>query len=125
MAHQVRLISPQFVTAFVSSNKNDFANTQAICEAASCSSMRFVRPRTDVQQTLSTLDRVREGLVRDCTGSSNLVHVFLLEFGGISLPKGPAVIKRLLAVCRLCCTGTATVQYVRKTDFAGISNPGN
>ncbi len=97
MGHQVRLISPQFVKPFVQSNKNDFADAQAICEAASRPSMRFVRPRTEAQQTLSALHRVREGLVRDRTGTSNQVHAFLLEFG-ISLPKGPAVIKRLPAV---------------------------
>src|SRR5690606_18932980 len=95
--HQAKLISPQFVKPFVQSNKNDFVDAQAICEAASRPSMRFVSPRTDVQQTVSALHRVREALVRDRTVTTNQVHGFLLEFG-ISLPKGPAIIKPLPAV---------------------------
>jgi transposase len=95
--HQVKLISPQFVRPFVKSNKNDFVDAEAICEAASRPAMRFVTPKTEAQQTLSALHRVRESLVRDRTKSVNQIHGFLLEFG-ISLPVGQAVIKRLPAV---------------------------
>jgi transposase len=85
--HDVKLISPQFVRPFVKSNKNDFVDAEAICEAASRPSMRFVTPKTEAQQTLSALHRVRESLVRDRTKTSNQSHAFLLEFG-ISLPIG-------------------------------------
>ncbi|SFB09925.1 Transposase, partial [Collimonas sp. OK607] len=78
------------------SNKNDFVDAEAICEAASRPSMRFVTPKTESQQTLSALHRVREALVKDRTGTINQIHGFLLEFG-ISLPIGQAVIKRLPA----------------------------
>jgi transposase len=97
MGHEAKLISPRFVKPFVQGNKNDFGDAQAICEAASRPSMRFVSPRTETQQTISALHRVREMLVRDRTASVNQIHGFLLEFG-ISLPKGPAIIKRLPAV---------------------------
>lgn len=96
LGHQAKLISPQFVRPFVQGNKNDFADAQAICEAASRPSMRFVSARTEIQQTISALHRVREALVRDRTTTTNQIHGFLLEFG-ISLPKGPAVIRRLPA----------------------------
>jgi transposase len=92
--HEVKLISPQFVRPFVKSNKNDFVDAEAICEAASRPSMRFVTPKNEAQQTLSALHRVRESLVRDRTKTSNQIHAFLLEFG-ISLPIGHAVIRRL------------------------------
>ncbi|MDR6503959.1 transposase [Burkholderia ambifaria] len=95
--HQVKLISPQFVRPFVKSNKNDFVDAEAICEAASRPSMRFVTPRTESQQTLSALHRVRESLIRDRTKTTNQMHGFLLEFG-ISLPVGHAFIARLPAV---------------------------
>jgi transposase len=95
--HDVKLISPQFVRPFVKSNKNDFVDAEAICEAASRPSMRFVTPKTEAQQTLSALHRVRESLVRDRTKTSNQIHAFLLEFG-ISLPIGYAVIRRLPTV---------------------------
>lgn len=97
LGHQPKLISPQFVKPFVQGNKNDFADAQAICEAASRPSMRFVSPRTETQQTISALHRMREALVRDRTVTTNQIHGFLLEFG-ISLPKGPAIIKRLPVV---------------------------
>jgi len=97
LGHQAKLISPQFVRPFVKSNKNDFVDAEAICEAASRPSMRFVTPKTESQQTLSALHRVREALVRDRTGTGNQIHGFLLEFG-ISLSIGSAVLKRLPAV---------------------------
>ncbi|EBE3721536.1 IS110 family transposase [Salmonella enterica] len=94
IGHEVKLISPQFVRPFVKSNKNDFVDAEAICEAASRPSMRFVQPRTEVQQAMRALHRVRESLIRDKVKTTNQIHGFLLEFG-ISLPIGNAVIKRL------------------------------
>ncbi len=71
--HEVKLISPQFVRPFVKSNKNDFLDAEAICEAASRPSMRFVTPRNEAQQTLSALHRVRESLVRERVRASNQI----------------------------------------------------
>ncbi len=93
MGHTAKLISPQFVRPFVKTNKNDFIDAEAICEAASRPSMRFVQPRTGSQQEMHALHRVRESLVRDKVKTTNQMHAFLLEFG-ISVPKGAAVIKR-------------------------------
>ena len=53
MGHEAKLISPQFVRPYVKGNKNDFVDAEAICEAASRPSMRFVSPKTEAQQTLS------------------------------------------------------------------------
>ncbi|SIR78278.1 IS110 family transposase [Pseudomonas sp. A214] len=97
MGHEAKLISPQFVRPFVKGNKNDFVDAEAICEAASRPSMRFVSPKTEAQQTLSILHRLRESLVRDRTKTANQMHGFLLEFG-ISLPKGLAIMKRLASI---------------------------
>ncbi|MDQ7101660.1 IS110 family transposase [Serratia sp. MF2] len=97
LGHQVKLISPQFVRPFVKSNKNDFIDAEAICEAASRPSMRFVTPRTEEQQAMSALHCVRDSLVRERVRTTNQMHAFLLEFG-ISMPRGIAVIKRLSAV---------------------------
>lgn len=97
LGHEAKLISPQFVKPFRQGNKNDFADAQAICKAASRPSMRFVSQHNEAPQIVSALHRVRESLVRDRTGTINQVHAFLLEFG-ISLPRGMAVIRRLPAV---------------------------
>ena len=92
--HQVRLIAPQFVRPFVKGNKTDFADAEAICEAASRPSMRFVVVKTAEQQTRLALHRVRESLVGERTATSNQIHAFLLEFG-IDLPIGALAITRL------------------------------
>ncbi len=97
LGHVTKLISPQFVRPFVKSNKNDFVDAEAICEAASRPSMRFVQPRTEAQQAMRALHRVRESLVRDKVKTTNQMHAFLLEFG-ISMPIGTAVIRRLSEV---------------------------
>ena len=97
LGHEPKLISPQFVRPFVKSNKNDFIDAEAICEAACRPAMRFVTPKTESQQCLSALHRVRESLVRERVKTSNQIHGFLLEFG-ISLPVGHAVIRRLPSV---------------------------
>lgn len=94
IGHEVKLIAPQFVRPFVKSNKNDFIDAEAICEAASRPTMRFVTPKTEVQQTSSVLHRIRESLVRDRTKTVKQVHGFLLEFG-VSLPKGLSLVRRL------------------------------
>jgi transposase len=94
VGHFPKLISPQFVRPFVKSNKNDFVDAEAICEAASRPSMRFVQPRTESQQAMRALHRVRESLVQDKVKTTNQMHAFLLEFG-ISVPRGAAVISRL------------------------------
>ena len=97
IGHTAKLISPQFVKPFVKGNKNDFVDAEAICEAASRPSMRFVTPKTESQQTLSVLHWMRESLVRDRTRTANQMHGFLLEFG-VSLPRGLTIMKRLAVV---------------------------
>ncbi|AOK59167.1 IS110 family transposase [Burkholderia ubonensis] len=94
MGHAAKLISPQYVRPFVKSNKNDYIDAEAICEAAARPSMRFVEPRSEAQQTLAALHRVREGLVVERTATINRIHGILLEFG-ISLPSSKAVLHRL------------------------------
>lgn len=97
LGHEAKLISPQFVRPFVKSNKNDFVDAEAICEAASRPSMRFVKPRTEDQQAMAALHRLRDSLVRQRVETNNQMHAFLLEFG-VSLPRGIAVIRRLTAM---------------------------
>lgn len=94
LGHQVRLVSPQLVRPFVKSSKNDFLDAEAICEAASRPSMRFVSPKTPSQQTLSALHRVRESLLQDRVRTGNQIHAFLLEFG-INLPRRSNFAKHL------------------------------
>lgn len=97
LGHTPKLISPQFVRPFVKSNKNDFVDAEVICEAASRPSMRFVQPKTESQQAMRALHRVRESYVQDKVKTTNQMHAFLLEFG-ISVPRGPTIISRLSTI---------------------------
>lgn len=92
LGHEVKLISPQYVRPFGEGNKNNFFDAEAICEAASRPTMRFVPPKIEAQQTLSKLRRVRESLVHVRTTTAHPMHGFLREFG-VSLPVGLAVIQ--------------------------------
>jgi len=97
MGHQVKLISPRFVRPFVKNNKNDFVDAEAICEAASRPSMRFVCPKDESQQLLAALHCLRQSLMQERIRAGNQIHAFLLEFG-ICLPRTSNMSKQLLTV---------------------------
>src|ERR1700731_2864204 len=63
--HEVRLMSPRFVRPYVKSNKNDARDAEAICEAVGRPSMRFVAVKSQAQQDMLALHRVRSLLVRE------------------------------------------------------------
>lgn len=90
--HRVRLIAPQFVKPFVKGNKNDRADAEAIAEAASRPSMRFVPLKTMEQLDLQTIHRIRERLVGSRTALTNEMRAILFE-QGIALPQGIANLK--------------------------------
>lgn len=84
---QVRLINPRFVKPFVRGSKNDAADAEAIFEAASRPTMRFVPVKSTEQQDLQALHRVRERLVVQRTSLINHTRGLLAEYG-VVLPKG-------------------------------------
>jgi transposase len=86
LGHQVRLISAQFVRPFVKSNKTDAADAQAIWEAAQRPEMRFVALKSEQQQALMGLHRIRAQLVKQRTMQANQVRGLLYEFG-VVVPK--------------------------------------
>ncbi len=63
LGHTVKLIAPQFVKPYVKTNKNDARDAEAICEAVSRPSMRFVAVKTVEQQELLAMHRARQGFV--------------------------------------------------------------
>src|SRR3954452_3328382 len=67
LGHEVRLIPPVYVKPFVKRQKNDVADAEAICEAASRPTMRFVAVKTEGQQARAMLFRTRDLLVRQRT----------------------------------------------------------
>lgn len=93
--HNVKLISPQFVKPFVKSNKNDRNDAEAIVEAASRPTMRYVSAKTIEQQDLQSLLRFREGCIEMRTKMSNQLRGLLAEYG-ISMPQGIHHIHKML-----------------------------
>ena len=87
MGHQIKLMAPQFVKPYVKANKNDAADAEAICEAVTRPSMRFVGVKTIEQQTVLATHRVRSLLVAERTALVNQTRGLLGEFGLIA-PKG-------------------------------------
>ncbi|WP_412174948.1 IS110 family transposase, partial [Albidovulum sediminicola] len=83
LGHDVRLISPQFVTPYVKSNKNDRNDAEAICEAVGRPSMRFVPPKTAEQLEIQAVHRIRQRLVSDRTRFANQICGLLAEHGTV------------------------------------------
>ena len=87
LGHDVRLIAAQFVRPFVKSNKNDAADAAAIWEAAQRPGMRFVAVKTEDQQAMLAMHRIRQQLVRIRVMQVNQLRGLLYEFG-VVLPQG-------------------------------------
>lgn len=95
LGHEVKLISPQFVKPFVKTNKTDRNDAEAIGEAASRPSMRFVSPKSIEQQDIQSLHRIRSLLVQERTATANQIRGLLMEYGLI-MPQGIHNIKKHL-----------------------------
>ena len=95
LGHQVKLINPAFVTSYVKSQKNDAHDAEAICEAVSRPSMRFVPCKSIEQQDIQALHRVRTRLVKQRTALVNQIRGLLGEYG-LFAPRGIHKIRKLL-----------------------------
>ena len=95
MGHTVKLMAPQFVKPYVKTNKNDIADAEAICEAVSRPTMRFVPIKTDEQQAVLSLHRVRQSFIKVRTAQANQIRGLLCEFGTV-IPQGIANIAKRL-----------------------------
>ena len=99
LGHDVRLMPPSYVKAYVKRNKNDAADAEAICEAVRRPAMRFVPVKTADQQAVLMMHRARELLVRQRTMLVNALRGHLAEFGVIGA-MGLHNIEALTAVIR-------------------------
>ena len=93
--HDVRLMSPEYVRPYVKAQKNDDRDAEAIAEAATRPTMRFVQMKTQDQLDTQTLHRARERLVAERTALINQLRAILLE-RGISVPQGRMKLGRYL-----------------------------
>lgn len=87
LGHTVRQMSPQYVKPYVKRDKTDANDAEAICEAVSRPSMRFVPTKSVAQQDILALHRIRERLVASRTAIANQARGLLLELG-LVIPQG-------------------------------------
>jgi transposase len=87
LGHEVRLIAAQFVRPYVKSNKNDAADAAAIWEAAQRPGMRFVAVKTEDQQAVLAIHRIRQQIIKVRVMQVNQLRGVLYEFG-VVLPEG-------------------------------------
>ena len=84
LGHEARLIPPAYVKAYVKRGKNDAIDAEAICEAASRPSMRFVPVKSIEGQALAMLHRSRDLSIKNRTMLVNALRGHLAEFGFVA-----------------------------------------
>ena len=97
LGHEVRLMPPQYVKPYVKTNKHDAADAEGCCEAVQRPSMRFVPVKTETQQALLMLHRIRDRLVAERTGTISAIRGHMAEFGIVAARRGLGM-KELLAI---------------------------
>jgi transposase len=95
--HEVRLMSPEYVRPYVKAHKNDERDAEAIAEAATRPTMRFVELKAAAQLDMQTLHRARDRLIGARTALINQLRAILLE-RGITMPQGRRKLQRQLTL---------------------------
>ncbi|MCK1632170.1 IS110 family transposase, partial [Bradyrhizobium sp. 162] len=99
LGHAVRMMPPAYVKPYVKRNKTDVADAEAICEAVTRPTMRFVPVKTAEQQAASMILRTRELLMRQRSQTANALRAHMAELGIIA-GTGMASIAKLLVLLR-------------------------
>ena len=89
LGHTVKMMPPAYVKPYVKRGKTDAADAEAICEAVTRPTMRFVPTKTMEQQSVLMLHKVRDLLIKQRTMLINALRSHLAEFG-IVPAQGPA-----------------------------------
>jgi transposase len=101
--HEVRLMPPAYVKPYVKRNKTDANDAEAICEAVSRPTMRFVAVKSPEQQAALSMHRTRDLLVKQRTQLVNMIRGLLAEFG-VDIPRG---LERALLIAKRILEGEA------------------
>ena len=118
LGHEVKLMPPAYVKAYVKRHKSDAADAEAICEAVRRPTMRFVAVKNTEQQSVLMVHRTRELLVRQRTMLVNAIRAHMAEFGVVArvgLPQVKDLLRviadgddeRLPSLARTCLEGLA------------------
>lgn len=99
LGHEVRLMPPAYVKPYVKRGKTDAADAEAICEAVTRPTMRFIAVKSRDQQGVLMLHKTRDLLVRQRTALINALRAHLAEYG-IVTATGPGGVKALTKLLR-------------------------
>jgi len=116
LGHEVRLMPPAYVKPYVKRGKTDAADAEAICEAVTRPTMRFVPVKSRGQQAALSMHRARDLLVRQRTQLVNMMRGLLAEFG-IDIPEG---LERALVMARQVVEGAAPDVPVEAAKVVGM-----
>jgi transposase len=97
LGHEARLMPPSYVKPYLKRQKNDMADAEAICEAVTRPTMRFVPVKSPDQQGVMVLHRTRLVLTRQRTQLSNAIRGHMAEFG-LTAAIGREGLGKLIAV---------------------------
>ena len=103
LGHEVRLMPPAYVKPYVKRGKTDAADAEAVCEAVTRPTMRFVPVKSPEQQAALSMHRTRDLLVKQRAQLINMIRGLLAEFG-VDVPKG---LERALLMARQIVDGKA------------------
>lgn len=101
LGHDVRLMPPAYVKPYVKRGKTDANDAEAICEAVTRPTMRFVAAKSRAQQATLSLHRTRDLLVKERTQLVNMIRGLMAEFG-IDIARG---LERALGMARQIVEG--------------------
>src|SRR4028119_1708212 len=118
LGHEVRLIPAAYVRPYVKRGKADAADAEAICEAVTRPTMRFVPVKTPEQQAVLVLHRTRDLLVRQRTMLVNALRGHMAEFG-IVAPQGISRVAGLVAL--LMGEDEATLPSLARRALRGLA----
>ena len=122
--HEVKLIAPQLAKPYVKRGKNDAADAEALCEAMSRPTMRFVPVKTAEQQAALMLMSVRDRLIRNRTQLSNAIRGYAAEFG-LTVAKGKAHLEPLLEAIQAdesLPTAARELFVIQATEYAQLQS---
>jgi transposase len=99
LGHDVRLMPAAYVKPYVKRQKNDAADAEAICEAVTRPTMRFVQVKSPEQQSIMVLHKTRQMVMRQRTKLANTIRAHMAEVG-IVAPIGRKGLELLLEIIR-------------------------
>jgi transposase len=99
LGHDVRLMPAAYVKPYVKRQKNDAADAEAICEAVTRPTMRFVPVKSPEQQSIMVLHKTRQMVMRQRTKLTNTIRAHMAEIG-IVAPIGRKGLEQILEIIR-------------------------